>query len=174
MEELLEGGFAAGDGDGSGGCAHHNHCLRVKAAFAGRVKFLGNKAFAGRAAITAAVVWCRGSACSGGGGGGGEARRTRRWLLILCGDGSTSKKRLPPKRCQGMIFLDPLPTNIFYGRSFLPITTSSSMTLWNRRTRKTLHGRSLSPFATSNARNKNHSLLSLHRTVYPNGNQGIL
>ena len=50
------GGFAGGGGDGGGGCAHRNRCLRVKAAFAGSVKFPANKAFAARAAIPAAVV----------------------------------------------------------------------------------------------------------------------
>ena len=51
------GGFAGGDGDGDGGCAHHNRCLRVKAALAGSDKFQENKAFAARAAIPVAVVW---------------------------------------------------------------------------------------------------------------------
>ena len=51
------GGFAGGDGDGGGGCDHRNRCLRVKAAFAGSVKFPANEAFAARAAIPAAVVW---------------------------------------------------------------------------------------------------------------------
>ena len=55
--ESLVGGFAGGDGDGGGGCAHHNRCLRAKAAFAGSDKFPANKAFAARAAIPAAVVW---------------------------------------------------------------------------------------------------------------------
>ena len=45
-------------GDGGGGCVHRNRCLRVKAAFAGSVKFLANEAFAPRAAIVAAVwLW---------------------------------------------------------------------------------------------------------------------
>ena len=55
--ESLAGGFAGGDGDGGGGCAHRNRCLRAKAAFAGSDKFLANEAFAARAAILAAVVW---------------------------------------------------------------------------------------------------------------------
>ena len=54
--ESLVGGFAGGDGDGGGGCANRNHCLRAKAAFAGSDKFPANKAFATRAAILAAVV----------------------------------------------------------------------------------------------------------------------
>ena len=51
------GGFAGGDGDGGGGCDHRNRCLRVKAPFAGSVKFPANKAFTARAANPAAVVW---------------------------------------------------------------------------------------------------------------------
>ena len=51
------GGFAGGDGDGGSDCVHRNRCLRVKAAFAGSVKFPANTAFAARAAIPAAVVW---------------------------------------------------------------------------------------------------------------------
>ena len=56
--ESMEGGSAVGDGDGDGGgdCAHHNRSLRVKAAFAGSVKFPANTAFAARAAIPAAVL----------------------------------------------------------------------------------------------------------------------
>ena len=54
---VVSGGFAGGDGDGGGGCAHRNRCLRVKATFAGSVKFPANKAFAARAAFPAAVVW---------------------------------------------------------------------------------------------------------------------
>ena len=57
--EALVGGFAGGDGDGGGGCAHCNRCLRAKAAFAGIVKFPVNAALAARAAIPAAVVWER-------------------------------------------------------------------------------------------------------------------
>ena len=64
------GGFAGGDGDGGGGCAHRNRCLRANAAFAGSVKFPANKAIAARAAIPPAVVWLLGSGRSGGGGGG--------------------------------------------------------------------------------------------------------
>ena len=42
MEELVEssvGGLDGADGDGGagGGCAHHNRCLRMNAAFAGSV-----------------------------------------------------------------------------------------------------------------------------------------
>ena len=55
--ESLVGGFAGGDGYGGGGCVNRNRCLRVKAAFAGSVKFLANEAFAARAAIPAAAVW---------------------------------------------------------------------------------------------------------------------
>ena len=98
--ESLVGGFAGGDGDRGGGCAHRNRCLRVKAAFGGSVKFPANEAFATRAAIPAAVVWLWGSGGSGGGGRGGvggDARRSRRWLLVLCGDGSDSEKLLPAK-----------------------------------------------------------------------------
>ena len=51
------GGFAGGDGDGGGGCDQRNRCLRVKAAFAGSVKFTANEVFAVRGAIPAAVVW---------------------------------------------------------------------------------------------------------------------
>ena len=54
--ESLVGGFAGGDGDGGGGCAHRNRCLRTKAAFTGSDKFPANEAFAARAAILAAVV----------------------------------------------------------------------------------------------------------------------
>ena len=50
------GGSARGGGGGGGGCVYGNCCLRVKAAFAGSVKFPANKAFAARAAITAALV----------------------------------------------------------------------------------------------------------------------
>ena len=57
MVESLVGGFAGGDGDGGGGCAHRNRCIRAKAAFAGSDEFPANKAFAARAAIPAAVVW---------------------------------------------------------------------------------------------------------------------
>ena len=57
MAESLVGGFAGGDGDGGSGCVHRNCCLRVKAAFAGSVKFPANEAFAARAAIPAVVVW---------------------------------------------------------------------------------------------------------------------
>ena len=39
----------------------------------------------------------RGAGRGVGGDGGGDARRSRRWLLVLCGDGSDSKKLLPPK-----------------------------------------------------------------------------
>ena len=56
----MAGGFVGGDGDGGGGCAHHNRCLCVKAAFARSVKFPANVAFAARAAIPAAVVWLLG------------------------------------------------------------------------------------------------------------------
>ena len=62
-------GFPGGDGDGGGGCAHRNCCLRVKAAFTGSVKFPANKAFAAREAIPVALVWFGGSGGSGGGGG---------------------------------------------------------------------------------------------------------
>ena len=55
--ESLAGGFSGGDGDGGGVCAHRNHYLCVKAAFAGSVKFQANEAFAARVAIPAAVVW---------------------------------------------------------------------------------------------------------------------
>ena len=48
--------------------------------------------------------WCgcggcggSGSGAGGCGGAGGNVRRSRRWLLVLCGDGSDSKKLLPPK-----------------------------------------------------------------------------
>ena len=60
------GGFAGGDGDGGGGCDHRNRCLRVKAAFAGSVKFPANEAFSARVVIPAAVVWLW--------GGGGMVR----------------------------------------------------------------------------------------------------
>ena len=53
----MVGGFAGGDGDGGGGCDHRNRCLRVKAAFAGSVKFPANEAFSARVVIPAAVVW---------------------------------------------------------------------------------------------------------------------
>ena len=53
----MVGGSAGGDGDCVGVCVHRNRCLRVKAAFAGSVKFPANEAFAARAAIPAAVVW---------------------------------------------------------------------------------------------------------------------
>ena len=56
LVESLVGGSAGGDGDGGGGCIHRNRCLRVKAAFAGSLKFPANKAFATRAAIMAALV----------------------------------------------------------------------------------------------------------------------
>ena len=56
MVESMEGGSAVGNGDGGGGCARRNRCLRVKAAFAGSVKFPANTAFAARAAIPAAVL----------------------------------------------------------------------------------------------------------------------
>ena len=55
--ESLVGGFTGGDGDGGGGFAHRNRCLRVKAAFAGNVRFSANTAFAARAAIPAPVGW---------------------------------------------------------------------------------------------------------------------
>ena len=57
MLESLVGGSAGGDGDGGGGCVHRNRCLRVKAAFAGNVRFSANTAFAARAAIPAPVGW---------------------------------------------------------------------------------------------------------------------
>ena len=57
MVESWAGGFAGGDGDRGGGCAHRNRCLRAKAACAGSDKFPANIAFAARAAIPAAVVW---------------------------------------------------------------------------------------------------------------------
>ena len=69
MLESLVRGFAAGDGDGGGGCAHRNRCLRAKAAFAGSDKFPANIAFAARAAIPAAVVLLWESGGIGGGGG---------------------------------------------------------------------------------------------------------
>ena len=54
----MAGGSGVGDGGDCGGdCVRRSRCLRVKAAFAGGVKFLANTAFAARAAITAAVVW---------------------------------------------------------------------------------------------------------------------
>ena len=65
--------------------------------------------------------------------------------------GATRKSFYHQKQFHRSIFLDPLPPNRFHGTSFLPTATSSSMTLWNRRTRKTLHGSSFSPFATSDA-----------------------
>ena len=57
MAEWLLGRFAGVEGHGSGGCTHCNRFLRVKAAFAGSVKFPSNEAFAARVAILAAVVW---------------------------------------------------------------------------------------------------------------------
>ena len=83
-----------------------------------------------------------GSGVGGCGGGGGDERKSRRWLLVLCGDvmGATRKSFYHQKRFHGSIFLDPLPPNIFHGRSFLPIATSSSVAHWNRCTCKTLHG----------------------------------
>ena len=125
------GGFARRYSDGGGSYAHRNRCLRVKAAFAGSVKFPAKKAFAARAAIPAAVVWlwggwfgCGGSGGSGGsrgsggsgggggagGGGGGDARRSRRRLLVLCGDGSDSKKLLPPKTVSWKHLVRPVAT----------------------------------------------------------------
>ena len=83
----------------------------------------------------------------GGGGGGGGCS----FGVVM---GATRKSVYHQKRFHGSIFFGPLPPSIFQGRSFLPIATSSSMTLWNRRARKTLHGSSLSPFrlfATSDA-----------------------
>ena len=77
------GGLARGDGDSGGGCEHRNRCLRVKAAFAGCVKFLANEAFATRAAILAVVVWLWGEWWDW----------WWWWLLVWCGDGSDWKKR---------------------------------------------------------------------------------
>ena len=65
--------------------------------------------------------------------------------------GATRKSFYNQKRFHGSIFFDPLPPNIFHGRSFLPIATSSSKTLRNRHTRKTLHGGSFSSLETSDA-----------------------
>ena len=53
----MVGGSAGGDGDNGAGRVHRNRCPHVKAAFAGSVKFPASTAFAGRAAIPAAVVW---------------------------------------------------------------------------------------------------------------------
>ena len=53
----MVGGSPGGDGDGGCGRVHRNRCLRVKAVFAGSVNFPANTAFAGMAAIPAAVVW---------------------------------------------------------------------------------------------------------------------
>ena len=80
--ESLVGGFAGGDGDGGGVCADSNCCLRVKAAFAGSVKFRANEAFSARAAIPAAVVWLW-----------WLWWLWWWWLLVWCGDGNDSKKR---------------------------------------------------------------------------------
>ena len=54
-----------------------------------------------------------GSGGSGGGGGGvggsgGDVRRSRRLLLVLCGDGSDSKKLLPPKMVSWEYLLRPV------------------------------------------------------------------
>ena len=70
------------------------------------------------------------------------------WLLVWCGGGcsfgvvmgATRKCFYHVKRFHGGISSDPLPPSIYHGRSFLPMTTSSSVTLRNRLTRRTLHG----------------------------------
>ena len=54
--------------------------------------------------------------------------------------GATGKSVYHQKRFHGSIFFDPLPPSIFHGRSFLPMATSSTVTLRNRRTHRTLHG----------------------------------
>ena len=50
------GGSVGGDGDVGGGCVRRNRCPHVKAAFGRIVKFPANKAFAAKAANTAALV----------------------------------------------------------------------------------------------------------------------
>ena len=75
-----------------------------------------------------------GGGISGGGGGGGGGCS---FGVVM---GATRESVYHQKRFHGSIFFDPLPPSIFHGRSFLPIATSSSVTLRNRRTRRTLHG----------------------------------
>ena len=67
----------------------------------------------------------------GRGGGGGGDPRSRRLLLVLCGDGSNSKMLLPAKTVSWEHLVRPVPPNIFHGRSFLLMATSSSKTHWN-------------------------------------------
>ena len=50
-----------------------------------------------KAPVAARIRIRAGAGFGGGVGGGGGNRRSRRWLLVLCGDGSDSKKLLPPK-----------------------------------------------------------------------------
>ena len=89
-----------GGGDGGGGSAHRNRCLRVKAEFAGSVKFPANIAFAARAAIPVALLWLWldwlewrwcwwrlmggfGRSCDRGNGGDGSSGSSSRLLRLL-------------------------------------------------------------------------------------------
>ena len=73
-------------GDGDGSCGSSSRLLRPP-------KLPSRHAFASQPELGAGG----GVGGGGGGGGGGDARRSHRWLLVLCGDGSDSKKLLPPK-----------------------------------------------------------------------------
>ena len=69
----------------------------------------------------------RGGIVGGGGGGGGCS-----FGVVM---GATRKSVYHQKRFHGSIFFDPLPRSILLG-----MATSSSVTLRNCRTRRTLHG----------------------------------
>lgn len=86
----------------------------------------------------------------GAGVGGGNRRSTRRWLLMSGADGCDSKKLLQPKVVLWELLCGTVATQHVSWRSFSRTATSSSMTLANRRTCKTLPGTSLLQTATSN------------------------
>ena len=64
----------------------------------------------------------------GGGGVGGGCS----FCVVM---GATRKSVYHQKRFHGSIFFEPFPPSMIHGRCFLPIATSSSMILRNRRTR---------------------------------------
>ena len=113
MEESLVGGFAGGDGDGGGGCAHGNRCLRAKAVFTGSDKFPANETFAascgGVVAVVAVVVVGVVEAMQG------EVVVGWSFCVVM---GATRKRFHHRKRFHGSIFFDPLPPNFFHGTFF--------------------------------------------------------
>ena len=86
----------------------------------------------------------------GGVGGGGDARRSRRLFLVLFGDGSGSKKLLPPKTVSWEHLFRTVATQHI---SWEVLLTYLNGIPNEPQVSKTLHGSSFSLFAMNDAHN---------------------